>query len=220
MDTLLEDYKTYYKVRAKRYKNSPLYPHSYASETALSDAMDSCSELIEFKDKIGDLNIKNAIALVKDQETARLKHYKDLKEPIRALAPEKILGRIDEASNENDVVKIVNEIEQEVSVAITLDGFTDAVYSDLIPMVINREILQKAVVPEKYKVEMEENARELEVKIRDRFAEVNVEGQQWSPSWKLDLDLVWEDRHRRKIPLPDAVLEAYLSTIKTICHAS
>ena len=220
MDTLLEDYKAYYNVRAERYKNNPLYPNSYASETALSDAMGSCSELIEFKDKIGDLNIKNAIALVKDQETARLKHYQSLKETIRTLAPSKILDRIEGAANENDVVKIVNEIEQEVSVAIALDGFTDGIYSDLIPMVINREVMQKAEVPEKYKNQMVEEAEKIKDQIRERYTQINAEGQQWDPSWKLELDLVWEDRHRRKIPLPDAVLEAYLSTIKTICHAS
>ena len=95
MDTLLEDYKSYYKSRMDRYENDPLFAFSYQSEKALSQAMDSCGELIEFKTKIGDLNIKNAIALVKDQETARLAHYKALQEVIRALAPTWILEKID-----------------------------------------------------------------------------------------------------------------------------
>jgi len=219
MDTLLEDYKAYYNARAERYKNDPNYPHSYSSEKELSAAMDSCSDLIEFRDKVGDLNIKNAIALVKDQETARLKHYEEMKESVRAKAPSQILAEIDRAANENEVVKIVSEIEQEVSVAITLDGFVDAIYGDLIPLVINRSVYENANVPENYREDFQREVSELTSKIRARYAEINTEGQQWDPSWKLHLDLVWENRHRRKIPLPDAVLENYLQTIKTLCHA-
>lgn len=219
MDTLLEDYKAYYKARAERYKDDPNYPHSFSSEKALSATMDSCSELIEFRDKLGDLNIKNAIALVKDQETARLNHYQELEEFVRAQAPAQILAEIDRATNENEVVKIVSEIEQRVSVAISLDGFVDVVYGDLIPLVINREVYQKAQVPEKYQQDFDTEVSNLASKIRTRYAEINAEGQQWDPSWKLHLDLAWESRHRRKIPLPDDVLENYLQTIKTLCHA-
>ncbi len=95
MDQIFEDYKLYYKARMDKYENNPLYLYSYQSEKALSDAMQSCNQLADFKEKLGDLNVKNAIALIKDQETARLAHYSNLREEKRAISPGLILNDID-----------------------------------------------------------------------------------------------------------------------------
>ncbi|MDD4347327.1 MAG: hypothetical protein PHZ11_10720 [Desulfitobacteriaceae bacterium] len=49
-DKILEEYKLYYAARAEKYKNNPEYANSYKTEKQLSDAMQACSSLEDFKD--------------------------------------------------------------------------------------------------------------------------------------------------------------------------
>lgn len=214
MDQLLADYKAYYKTRMDRYENDPLFPHSFASEKALYQAMESCSELIEFKEKIGDLNIKNAIALVKDQETARLNHFTDLKETKRALGPQRILEKIDSAKDENEVVTIATEMEQKASIAITIDGFMDAIWSDFIPLLENLDVMQRAEIPQKYEGDRQRDVNEIKGKIAEKWTDLQQSARQWEPNWTLNFDVIWEHRHRKKIPLNDDVLTQRIQELK------
>lgn len=218
MDNLLDDYKAYYKVRMERYENDPLYLNSYQSEKALYDAMNSCSELSEFKEKIGDLNIKNAIALVKDQETARLNHFNLLEEKVRALAPGWILEKIDSASDANGVVTISSEMEQKASVAITLDGFIDFIWLDIIPLLESLEVTKKADIPAKYENDRQAEINDIENSIRQRLSDTISEARNWDPNWLLNLNLVYEHRHRKKIPLSGQILEKRLTELKSFTH--
>jgi hypothetical protein len=176
--------------------------------------MDSCQELIEFKDKIGDLNIKNAIALIKDQETARLAHYTALKEDIRALGPTWILEKIDSATDANDVVTISMEMDQKASIAITIDGFMDAVWTDLIPSLETLEVMEKAVIPSRYESDRQSQLAEIKAGIKSTIADLHNQARDWEPGWRLNLDLLWEFRHRKKIPLTDEVLQKRINELK------
>ena len=214
MDTLLADYKSYYKARMDRYENDPLFNYSYQSEKALSEAMDSCQELIEFKDRIGDLNIKNAIALVKDQETARLAHYTALQENIRSLGPTWILEKIDTAADANDVVTISMEMDQKASIAISIDGFIDAVYGDLIPLLENLEVMEKAEIPAQYEQDRQSQVEGIKTDIKSTITDLHNQAKDWDATWQLNLDLVWEFRHRKKIPLSDEMLQKRINELK------
>ena len=214
MDSLLNDYKTYYKVRMERYEGDPNYPHSYESEKALYEAMNSCDELAEFRDKLGDLNVKNAIALVKDEESARLQHFEKHEEKVRALAPKRILEKIDTAQSPNDVAMISSEIEQEVSNLISIDGFYDVIGSDLIPLLEDLEVTKKAEIPSKYESDRQHSVSEIEASIRSRIHDVHEQAHHWDPNWKMDLNVVWETRHRKKIALEDTQLENRLNQLK------
>lgn len=214
MDTLLEDYKLYYKARMDRYENDPLFVHSYKSEKALSAVMNSCQELIEFKTKLGDLNIKNAIALVKDQESARLSHYAALQENIRALAPTWILEKIDSAADANEVVTISMEMDQKASIAISLDGFIDTVWNDLIPLLETLEVMEKAVIPSRYDNNRQTQIKAIKAQIKSDIADLQHQAHDWDTEWQLNLDLVWEFRHRKKIPLTDEVLQNRINELK------
>ena len=76
MSNYLQDYKAYYQLRMKRFEGNPDYIKSFESEKAIYNAIASCNTLEEFKDKLGDLNEKNAIALIIDEYSIRLKHYR------------------------------------------------------------------------------------------------------------------------------------------------
>jgi len=214
MDELLEDYKSYYKARMDRYENDPFYPHSYQSEKALYESMNSCNELIEFKEKLGDLNIKNAIALVKDQETARLNHYTEQQEDVRSLGPKWILEKIDQATDANEVVTISMEMDQKASLAITIDGFVDAVWQDMIPQLENLEVMKNAIMPTKYEASRQADIQETEAKIQTDLKDLQNQARDWDANWTLNLDLVWEHRHRKKIPLRDETLEQRINELK------
>ncbi|MCR9171222.1 MAG: hypothetical protein NXI10_01930 [bacterium] len=215
MDSLLTDYKAYYRVRMERYEGDPNYPNSYQSEKALYEAMNSCNELSEFRDKVGNLMVENAIALVKDEESARLKYFEQHEETVRALAPKRILEKIDSAQSANDVAMISSEAEQEVSNLISIDGFYDIVRTDLIPLLEDLEVTKQAVIPSKYEQDRQRSIAEIEASIRTRVQDVHEQARHWDPNWSLDLSVIWETRHRKKIALDDAQLEKRLNQIKT-----
>ncbi len=216
MDQLLADYKLYYKTRMDRYENDPLFKHSFMSEQALYRAMESCNDLADFKDKIGDLNIKNAIALVKDQETAKLNHYKEIKENIRAVAPQQILEKIDTAKDENEVVTITTDIEQKSLIAISIDGFLDAIWLDFIPMLEKLDIIKSAEMPAKHETDRQREITEIKTNIAEKWADMHKNARQREPTWVVNLDTIWEHRHRKKIPINDTVLTQRMNELKNL----
>jgi len=205
-------------VRMKKYENNSLYPHSYQSEKELYDAIANSKDLEEFGRKVeeGNLAVENAIALVKDQETARKNLYQELKEKIRLHAPLRILDVVDTVTTDTELVNSVSEIEGEVNVEITLDLFTDQIYHDL--MILEEiEVYQKAEVPDEWKNEInQEHPQDLiDQGRKDWMDHVLPNAQQWDPHWQYDFDLIWEDRHRRLIPIPDQVLKKRIEQFKS-----
>jgi hypothetical protein len=202
----------------KKYENNSLYPHSYQSEKELYDAIANSKDLEEFGRKVeeGNLAVENAIALVKDQETARKNLYQELKEKIRLHAPLRILDVVDTVTTDTELVNSVSEIEGEVNVEITLDLFTDQIYHDL--MILEEiEVYQKAEVPDEWKNEInQEHPQDLiDQGRKDWMDHVLPNAQQWDPHWQYDFDLIWEDRHRRLIPIPDQVLKKRIEQFKS-----
>ncbi|MBX7058685.1 MAG: hypothetical protein K1X75_11525 [Leptospirales bacterium] len=205
MDQRHQDYIDYYKARMKKYEGNPLYPHSYAAEKAIYEALASCKELAEFKSKLeaGKLNLKVALALVKDQETAEKKHWEELKEPIRAAGCQRILDVIDSFDDVMQMIDATNLLRQETSKLISVDGFADYFYSDFIG-IENIEEDEKGEVPARWRKERDEAVRHAYEEAHKLFREVTLpRAREWKPDWQMDHDLVWEDRHRRLIPIPD-----------------
>jgi len=202
----------------KKYENNSLYPHSYQSEKELYDAIANSKDLEEFGRKVeeGNLAVENAIALVKDQETARKNLYQELKEKIRLHAPLRILDVVDTVTTDTELVNSVSEIEGEVNVEITLDLFTDQIYHDL--MILEEiEVYQKAEVPDEWKNEINQEYPQdlIDQGRKDWMDHVLPNAQQWDPHWQYDFDLIWEDRHRRLIPIPDQVLKKRIEQFKS-----
>ena len=202
-------YVKYYEARMKKYENNKLYARSYKTEIALYDAISTASDLNEFKIKLeaGNLAVKNAIALTKDKETAFKELYHKLKEFIRAHSSEEILEKIDEAKTDQDVVKIVTDIDQKNSVKISIDLFTDEFYSDF-KVLEDIEVLENAEVPDEWKAEIKESIQKDIADGRKQWEEdVLPNNRNWDPNWSFNYDLIWEERHRRLIPFPDEIVK-------------
>lgn len=217
MDQLLVDYIAYYAARMKRYEGNPLYANSFASEKALRDALASCGKLEEFRAKLeaDNLSVKNAIALAKDKAAAENKHYHDLEELIRAQASDEILQTIDKAQTALDVTNICSDAETRGVRAITIDELHDTFTSYLIHLE-NIEVYRHAEVPEEWKGEQEESAREAEQLFRDQVEAERKNHHAWQAGWKLDTNRLWEARHRRKIALPDDSLKQRIAEFEKL----
>lgn len=218
MEKRHQEYLEYYQARLKKYENNPLYSHSYESQNALYQAIAASKNLEEFGQKVEEeqLSLKSAIALVKDKETARKNFYQDLKEEIRSHAPLRILEIVDSVKTEAELVNTVTEIEGEVNIEITLDLFTQEISHDLM-MLEEIEVYQNAEVPDEWKKEINQDyPQELIDQGRKDWVEMVVpNAQRWDPNWKFNLDLIWEERHRRLIPIGDEVLKKRVEQFKT-----
>ena len=211
-----DDYKSYYKLRMQRYEGNPDYPNSYQSEKAIYDAIASCKMLEEFKDKLGKLNEKNASALIMDEYTIRLRHYEEIKEPIRADGCKRIIEKAKAIDHVSALITMVNEEENKTSLAITADTispFNDLGYMERI------EIWEAADVPDKYKKHYQKNEEEEKQNLRSSYAETEKAIRNWQPGWAFDFTRIHEIRHRRLLPIPDNVINQYIQTTKEIRHA-
>ena len=217
MDTAFNDYLLYYEARVKRRQNSDVYTHSYLSEKALYDLVASCSNMEELQGKAGlfrQLSVQNAIALVKDQETYRKKVYEECKEFIRAKAPAKILEQAAGMQTDMEIVEMINLVHQKNSVDITVDQLMNFFYSDFIAME-NIEVYQQAAIPEEWKAQCKQYAQDTIDSGKKLWRENQLpEARKWEPDWNLDYSLLYEERHRRLIPVNDEELEKKIALHK------
>jgi hypothetical protein len=210
----LEEYKAYYKARAKRYAGNPNFPFTAVAEKNLCDAMLACNDLGEFKTRLGNLNELCAVALTKDSYTLRLKHYKEIEEKIRALGPERIMAKADNFSNSADLITMVNEEENKNSIEIAMDHISP--FDGDWFLLERLEIYERAEVPEKWKSKMAESAEDIRKSLRNNFTTTTSDMQKWQAGWKLNLELINETRHRRQIPFPDSEVKMRVDQYQNI----
>ena len=217
MDQRHQEYIKYYRSRMLKYKNNPLYKNSFETEKSLYNAISNSKNLDEFGKKIEENNlaVKNAIALVKDQETARKKHLKELKEYVRLKAPLRILEIIDSMESDMELVETVSKIEADVSIEISIDLMTDYFYNDFLSLE-EIEVYKSAEVPEKWQNEINhEYPQEMISLGRESWTnDVLPSTHNWDPQWEFDFDLIWEERHRRLIPVSDEVVRKRIEQFK------
>ncbi len=216
MSDYLEDYKAYYQLRMLRYEGNPDYPNSYQSEKAIYTAIASCTALEEFKDKLGNLNDKNAAALLIDEYTIRLRHYEEIKEPIKAEGCKRIMENAATIDNVADLITMVNEEENKTSIEITADTinpFNETGYLE------RMEVWATADVPDKYKSRYRQYAEQEKKNLINAFTEIEKAIHNWQPGWVFDFSRIQEERHRRLLPFPNEVIDKSIQTIKEIRHA-
>jgi hypothetical protein len=209
MDQRHREYIEYYRSRMKKYENNPMYTHSYQSEKTMFDAISGIEKLEDFREimETPKLHIKNAIALTKDKNIAENKLYIEIKEYVRAKASEKVLAVIDSMKSDTELVNTVNTIEAECARQTSIDLMAGMFYSDFTVME-NIECWGNAVVPDEWKQEINRDWVAEDVK-RTREVWINTvlpEARKFAADWDMNYDLLWEDRHRRLIPVPDDII--------------
>jgi hypothetical protein len=213
--SLLDEYKAYYRVRAERYANNPNYKHSYEAEQKLSEAMQSCNQLEEFKDKLGNLNEKCANALIKDQYIMRRDFYKEMQEHVRVLGPERILEKIDEIGTALDIAQMVVEETNKNSIEISMDESTLLGEWKLLDDI---EIYKNAEVPGKYKSYMQEIVDDAKKSLVRNVEWLEENNAPWQEGWRLNPELIWEHRHFRLSPYKREDVEEQLQNFKSIIN--
>lgn len=217
MSDLLQDYKEYYRVRAERYAENPNYKNSYEAEKNLSDAMQSCAEMGEFGNRLGNLNQLCAIALTKDKNLMEKAICEELNEPIRAAIPERILEKADQFTEVFNLINMVNEENTRGMREISLDE-ANRIFHHCWMMLDRIETYSEAVVPAAYQADMKSSAAYYRDRILELIKEMEQQMQMLDPAWKHNPDIVKEYRHRRLLPYRDEHIDEQLSKYKTIAN--
>jgi hypothetical protein len=213
----LQEYKEYYAVRAQRYANNEKYRNSYEAEKKLSDAMQSCSTLDEFKTKMGNLNQLCAVALVKDQNLMENAFYNEYKEIVRAAVSERILEKVDQYQEVMDLIQMTNAEETRGMREISCDE-ANRIFHYLWKMLDMYEVYSMAVVPSNYQNSMQEGAEEYKNSVTQGAVSTQEQMVHWDPNFKLNPDIVMEHRHRRLLPFTDEHIVEQLQKFKKITN--
>jgi hypothetical protein len=205
MTNYLEAYKQYYLLRMKQREGNEDYSNTYAAEKALFDIINSCTTLEEFKDKIGNTNEQVAAALVIDEQNIRLRHYQEIKETFKAACCRRILDKVKQCNNVSELISMVNDEQNLSNLEITTDTiypFDDSLYLE------NLEIWEQSEIPAAYKERYAAYANEERASVKNAYAAIEKEMNNWQPGWKFSFEKIDEERHRRLLPYSNEVIAA------------
>lgn len=222
MDTILKDYIEYYKVRMQRYEGDKMFAYSYQTEKALYECIASVKTMEELQQskatELGKLAVENGIALAKDNATCRLQFYKKEKEDIYAKAQQELLDKVTTVRDAYSIATISNEVLAKNNIAITIDNLWPMEFFNKIDLLEKIEVCQKAIVPDKWKAEMKNLEKEYIKFLQDQIKLFLQSIRNYQSDWKLDYDILWEYRHRKKIPLPDTILKQRIAEHQQYCQ--
>jgi len=210
MEARHKAYVEYYEARMKRYENTELYPETSQSERHMFEIIRDAPNLETFGEIIKKEHpeVACAIARVKDQERLRLQYFERMKESVRAEAPRRILETVGKLQSAQEVNQHVSKIEMEVNIQVSLDGMTDDFYADF-DILEQIEIAEaiKDKLPAEWKAEQKSFIEEsIAAGISSYRDHVLTQARNYDPDWEFDHNLICEERHRRRIPFPDTVV--------------
>jgi hypothetical protein len=119
-----------------------------------------------------------------------------------------VLEIIDNVNSETELFNTVTTIEANVMKEVSRDEMTGDLYSDFI-VLENILAYENAVVPDGWKQEINIEGPANTRKDNKEFwlNHKLPEARKFFVDWDLNYDLIWEDRHRRCIPIPDDILK-------------
>jgi len=217
MSDLLQEYKDYYRVRADRYAGNKNYQNSYKAEQSLSEAMQGCNELGEFRDRIGNLNQLCAVALIKDKNIMENAFYKEFQEVVRAAVSERILEKADEYTEVFDLINMVNTEETRGMREISLDE-ANRIFHYCWMLLDRIEIHSEAIVPPGYQSDMKKTADYYVDSIREVVKNMEEQMNLLDPDWRHNPDVITEYRHRRLLPYKNEHISEQLTKYKHITN--
>lgn len=217
MEQTHQEYVDYYRVRAERANEAGIYKDSAAIEKERADAIADCAELADFEEvnEKGDFGNRLAAAQVRDKARARLKHYTDTEQVIRAAGEEATIELASKPQDVMDLMTKIGEIENRTSINLIVDSAVDNFYDNFRELE-TIEVAQKADVPDEWKEKLLARAEEIVAKETEDFAEITRRVREYKPNWEMDYDLIWETRHRRRIPMDDDVVKRRIAEHKRL----
>jgi hypothetical protein len=211
MDQRHQEYVEYYRARARKYENNPMYVHSAAAEAAMLEAISTAANLEEFGERLraNKLDLACAIARVRDHAIAEANFYTEIESHVRAKPHLEILETLDNTTYDNvqDLITMASEVQTRWNLPIARDETLLPTFWNDWKIMEDIESDEQAVVPERWHQERREAvAYELERGTK-HFSEVTLpETRKFHPDYTPDYDLLWETRHRREIPLADDIV--------------
>lgn len=140
--------------------------------------MQSCNELSEFKDKIGNLNEKCANALIKNKYLMRKVFYDEMKEIVRVNTANRILEKESGCATALDLASMVSEIEINCNIKISMDE-SNRKLIDSWKQLEDIEVYENAEVPSQYKNKMMESAVEDKERLKEKVADLEKNNESW-----------------------------------------
>ncbi|MDX6278867.1 MAG: hypothetical protein QOJ72_2995 [Nocardioidaceae bacterium] len=211
----LADYRDYYRSRARRYAANPLYPETAAAEQAMADAVDAASSIEDLQTTAIELSMAMGHALARDQARARAAVYAETAETIRAEGPAEVLANVDSTTDAPALASMLAAVEQRNGARVTIDELT-RLWTSSLTTFENVEVWRTAQVPERWRAELERFAADALAAARDTWTQVEQEAAQHQPGWALDPEVARAERHRRLVPMTDAVFERRLAEHGTL----
>ena len=222
-DKQLEEYRAYYDARAERYANNPKQRHSYDAECKMRDLFYKYDSLDEIKEHFGSLNIECAFAKWLDQYEMESEYYESVQDPIRKKYADTILSEIEkypktELSNQSiiDMSSKINEVTNRNNDEVYYDETCGKALLEEWKDIDEIAVYENAVVPQKYKGEMQRIANDIRNEIRERKALHEEKLEAWTKGKHIDPELVKEPRYRRQLPFSDNDIEIQLKKYKEI----
>ncbi|KQV73966.1 hypothetical protein ASC61_02505 [Aeromicrobium sp. Root344] len=206
----LADYRDYYRSRARRSAANPLYPETAAAQRAMADTVDAAASIEDLQATAVELSLAMGHALARDQANARAAVYAETAETVRAQGPAEVLAAVESATDAPALASLLAAIEQRTGFAVTVDELT-RLWATSLTTLENVEMWRTAQVPERWRAELETYATEAIAGERQAWAQVEAEGSRHQPGWSFDPDVARAERHRRLVPVADAVFERRLA---------
>jgi len=216
-DKILAEYKLYYAARAEKFRNNSCYSNSYNAEKQMSDSMQACSNLEDFKANAVNLSNACSVALVKDEALIEKKYYDKHQETFRVKASERILEKVDSCKTSLDVATMAVEETNKTSVEISMDESHRQFASDW-RLIDEITVYENAVVPDSYKNNMMEMASNIKKSLVEGVKSIEENNHPWQAGWKLIPEKNLEHRHLRLLPFSKTHVEEQLAKYKSIIN--
>lgn len=215
---LLEEYKEYYKVRAQRYINNPLYKNLCEAENKLYEYINSLDDIKVGDNKAKELAENCAAALSKDKALLEAHYYKEFNETIKLIASQKILEKIENCKTANDVIFLNIDEEMDSNIDVTLDE-ANRIFIDSWEQLDKIEIYSNAIFPSKYEFHRKEVINNIKKDIKENYFKHKKSIEDFCQSkWSFNPEVIMEYRHRRLLPYSNEQIEKklklYMSIIK------
>ncbi len=154
MESRHQEYVDYYRVRYEKVAREPSYPHTARAEWEMYQAIAGAPSLEAFGEILQSqgLNVKVAVARVRDQYTARARFYSELQETVRAGASLEILQNLDakDYTDVMDLMSMVSDVETRWMIHISSDEHLIEEFWGDWKVLEDIECMQYAPVPDRW----------------------------------------------------------------------